>query len=346
MPRYEVTPGLAETLRAIRLQNKIQANKLATHIGKSPAYISKLENGSIQTIAPEELSAILKFISGEDHSVELAEQIYASLKVKYTAKEIEEQLWFINYDTVECRIPLPRSLLEDLAQRITDLGITHKYLCSRINANEALTPEEIADESLPYNQWYQGKKAEGSQSIKIKLTEKQLSDLLGNEFELVPYVFIFCIAFYILKIEKYGDIVSISDEENASLMRATTDLLNSHKFYSISEKNLLIANKQTSEDVNDLLSSFDKDNMKYISDILSGFSFATDHNIKHTNEQLKAFAANMHWDLGFMLRIIGLNYKCLEETSVSNKRQLLSEIEALIQKYAAIPKEQNLIEEY
>lgn len=346
MPRYEVTPGLAETLRAIRLQNKIQANKLAAHIGKSPAYISKLENGSIQTIAPEELSAILKFISGEDHSVELAEQIYASLKVKYTAKEIEEQLWFINYDTVECRIPLPRSLLEDFIQRITDLGITHQYLCSRINANEALTPEEIADESLPYNQWYQGKKAEGSQSIKIKLTEKQLSDLLGDKFELVPYVFVFCIAFYILKIEKHGDIVSISDEENASLMRAATDLLNSHKFYSISEKNLLIANKQTSEDVNDLLSSFDKDNMEYISDILSGFSFATDHNIKHTNEQLKAFAANMHWDLGFMLRIIGLNYKCLEETSVSNKRQLLSEIEALIQKYAAIPKEQNLIEEY
>jgi hypothetical protein len=50
--------------------------------------------------------------------------------------------------------------------------------------------------------------------------------------------------------------------------------------------------------------------------------------------------------LGFMLRIIGLNYSCLEETSVSNKRQLLSEIETLINKYAALPKEQNLIEEY
>ena len=118
MPRYEVTPGLAETLRSIRLQNKIQANKLAVHIGKSPAYISKLENGSIQTITPDELSKILRFISGEAHSTELAEQIYASLKLKYSAKEIEEQLWFTNYDTVECRIPLPPALIEDLIKKI------------------------------------------------------------------------------------------------------------------------------------------------------------------------------------------------------------------------------------
>lgn len=346
MPRYEVTPGLAETLRSMRLQNKIQANKLAAHIGKSPAYISKLENGSIQTIAPEELSAILKFISGEDHSVEIAEQIYDSLKIRYSAKEIETQLWFINYDTVECQIPLPRSLLEDLNGRIRNLGITHQYLCSRINANEALTPEEIADKNLPYNQWYQCKKDAAAQSIKIKLSEKKLSDLLDNKFEMVPYVFVFCVVFYILKIEKYGDTIVLSDEENALLMRAATDLLNSHKFYSIAEKKLLMSNKQTFEDVNDLLSSFDKDNMEHIENILSWFSLATDHNIKYTNEQLKAFAANMQWDLGFMLRIISFNYMCLEETSVSNKRQLLAEIEDLIQKYAAIPKKKNLIEEY
>lgn len=346
MPRYEVTPGLAESLRTIRLQNKIQAKKLASHIGKSPAYISKLENGNIQTIAPEELSEILKFIAGEDHSVEIAEQIYASLKLRYTAKEIEAQLWFTNYDTVECRIPLPSSLLEEFNLRIQNLGITPQYLCSRINANEALSMEEIADDNLPFNQWYQGKKDVTSQSIKIKIGEKKLSDLLGNKFELVPYVFVFCIAFYILKIEKYGNTVLISDDENALLMREATDLLNSHKFYSITEKNLLISSRQTSEDVNDLLNSFDKENMEYINDILSGFSFATDHNIKLTNEQLKAFANNMYWDLGFMLRIIGLDYTSLEETSVSNKRQLLSEIEALIHKYATLPKEQNLIEEY
>ena len=46
MPRAVVTPELTEILRSIRLQNKIQAKLLAEHIGKSPAYISKLESGN------------------------------------------------------------------------------------------------------------------------------------------------------------------------------------------------------------------------------------------------------------------------------------------------------------
>ena len=50
MARAIVTPELADTLRSIRLQNKIQAKALATHIGKSPAFVSKLESGNIQTM--------------------------------------------------------------------------------------------------------------------------------------------------------------------------------------------------------------------------------------------------------------------------------------------------------
>ena len=107
MPRAIVTPSLAETLRNIRLQNKIQAKQLASHIGKSPAFISKLEKGSIQTIDTDELNSILRFISGEESSVELADQIYKTLKLRYSTKEIEEQLWFVNYDTVECLLPIP-----------------------------------------------------------------------------------------------------------------------------------------------------------------------------------------------------------------------------------------------
>ena len=50
MPRAIVTPSLSETIRSIRQQNKILANKVAAYVGKSPAYISKLENGDIKTI--------------------------------------------------------------------------------------------------------------------------------------------------------------------------------------------------------------------------------------------------------------------------------------------------------
>lgn len=347
MPRAIVTSELAETLRSIRLQNKVQAKNLAAHIQKSAAFISKLENGNIQTIDTEELYKILQYISNESDSAELADQIYKSLKFKYSAKEIEEQLWFINYETVECLLPLPESLIDNFNTRIEQLGVSRRYLHSRINANEALSRNEIDDNTIVCNQWYHQKQKEGNaQSIKICLSEKQLGEILDKKYDVAPYIFIFAIMFYLLKIEQYGDTVMISDEENSALMKKTTDVLNSYKFLSISEKNLLIAEKQTKEEVQDLLSSFDNDNIEIINDILSGFRFASDHNIKSTNEQLQRFEQNMRWDLGFMLRVISLDFSNLEKTSVSNRKNLLTDIEALIKKYIDIPEEQNRIEEY
>lgn len=347
MPRAIVTPELTETLRSIRLQNKIQAKKLAEHLKKSPAYISKLENGGIQTIDTEELYSIFRYISLENNSMEAAEKIYKSLKIKYTPKEIEEQLWFTNYDTVKCLLPIPETLIQELNERIEKLAISRQYLNERINANEALSPEEINDSSILYNQWFHQKRIGGSaQSIKIKLPENQMDKILDRQIDVAPYVFVFCILFYVLKIEAYGDTVSLSDEENSALMKQTTATLNSHKFYSISEKNALIAQKQTENEVHELLSSFDNTNIEIINDILVGLHVASEHNIKTTNEQLRQFNKNMHWDLGFMLRLISMEFSLLQKTSVSNKRNLLNEIESLIQRYSAIPENQNIIEEY
>ena len=103
---------------------------------------------------------------------------------------------------------------------------------------------------------------------------------------------------------------------------------------------------ESKEEVLERLSSFDRDNIEILNDILSGFQFASEYNIKRTNEQLKSFSENMHWDLGFMLRIISMNFKDLERTSVSNKKNLIAEIEELIKKYSEIPDQQNIIESY
>ena len=347
MPRAVVTSSLAETLRSLRVQHKIQAKQLASHIGKSPAFISKLENGSIQTIDTEELYSILQFVSGEESQLDLAEQIYKTLTLKYSRKEIEEQLWFVNYDTVECLLPIPDSLVDEINSRIERLGISHHYLAERINANEALSDEERTNELIPYNQWYHSEKSDGStQSIKIRLPEERLNRILEKGFEAVPYVFIFCILFYLLKIEKYKDTTTITLEQYQETIQKTTSILNSYKFLSISERNRLLSEKQSKEEIQEILSSFDKDNISILNDIILGFSFASDHNIISTNEQLKAFGENMHWDLGFMLRIISMNYSCLKGTSVSNKKNLLSEIESLIKRYSELPDDQNRIELY
>lgn len=347
MSRAIVTPELAETLRNIRLQNKISAKSLAEHIEKSQAFISKLEKGNIQTIDTTELYKILQFISKEENNFDLGEQIYKSLKIKYSKKEIEEQLWFVNYDTVECLLPVPQTLLDEINEIISELEISRQYLNNRINANEALSREDIENNTIPYNEWYHQNRIEGNaQSIKIKLPLEKMNNILDSKTDVSPYVFVFCIVYYILKIKLYGEIKEISDEQNTELMQKATETLNKHKFLSISEKNAIIHKNQSAEEIQELLSSFDNSNIEIVNDIINGFRFASDHNIKQTNEHLKTFSDNMHWDLGFMLRLIGMNFHDLNKTSVSNKKNLLNELEELLQKYIDLPDEKNVIEEY
>lgn len=348
MARVIVTPELAETLRSMRLQNKIQAKVLAEHIEKSPAYISKLESGNIQSIDNHELHSILQFISCTDSSPDvIAEKIYASLKFKYTKQEIEEQLWFTNFDTVERKIPIPESLVDAIKTRMQSLGITREQLLRRINSNEALTEEENNDDSISYNQWYHQSRIGGSaQSIKMRMNPKQLDAILDKEVDVSPYVFVFSVMLYVLKAEQFGDQVKISDEDNKELMAKTADMLNQHKFFSITEKNALISEKETQDEIFELLSAFDRDNIEIINDIISGFKFATECNIKDTNIQLRNFRDNMLWDLGFMIKIISLDYKALEKISVSNKRNLIAAIEKLIFDYSQIPENMNKIETY
>ena len=70
----------------------------------------------------------------------------------------------------------------------------------------------------------------------------------------------------------------------------------------------MVAQKQTEDEVHELLSSFDNTNIEIINDILAGLHVVSEHNIKSTNEQLGKFSKNMHWDLGFMLRLIGMEF--------------------------------------
>ena len=347
MARVIVTQELADMLRSIRLQNKIQSKVLAEHIGKSPAYISKLENGNIQTIDTHELHSILQFISSDSSPDDIAEKIYASLKFKYTKKEIEEQLWFTNFDTVERQIPIPESLVDDINAHMELYNITREQLLRRINANEALTEEENNDDSISCNQWYHQDRVGGrDRSIKIRISSAQLDAILDKKVDVSSYVFVLSIIFYAFKVEQFGDRVIISDEEYRDLMTNATNALNQHKFFSIAERDALLFEKETQDEIFELLSSFDRDNIEIVNDILSGFKFATEYNIKDTNVQLNNFRENMRWDLGFMIKLISLDYKALEKTSVSNKRNLIAAIEKLITDYSQMPENMNKIETY
>lgn len=349
MPRAEVTPELSDTLRDLRIRNKIQSRSLAAHIGKSPAYITKLENNGIKSIDLEVLYEILNYITSDIAPVDLAEQIYEVLKIKYSSKEIEEQLWFVNFEEVKCLLPVPESLINEINALIEDLHVSRQYLLNRINANESLSDEEKNDPSIPYNQWVRSETKENGDfrnSVKIKLSIEFLNGLLEKKIDTSPYLYIRAIVFYLLKIQKYNDIVEISANQYMSLLQNTENILNSHKYYSITQKKRILSDTQSSEEIRSLMNSFDIQYHDLITDILSGLQFASAQNITLVNKQLETLSKNMHWDLGFVLRLISIDFCKLDQISFSLKKELILDIEKLVDKYRNMPKSIKTIENY
>ena len=347
MARAIVTPELADTIRSIRLQNKIQVKDLAQHIGKSSAYISKLEGEKMQNIDTDVLYSIFRYISNTDSDNETTEKIYSSLKIKYSKKDIEEQLWYTNFDTIGRSIPVPEGLVDELNSRLNSVGVSREHLLKRINANEALTDAEKNNTKLPYNQWYHDNSVEGFKaSIKLHMDSAQLDAILNKEVDVSSYMYILSIAFYIIKIEHFNNQVRIDLDDYWLVYKSAIDLLNNYKFYSMVEKNALLSTKETQSEVLEMLNAFDLDNIEVVNSIISGFKYASECNIKDTNIKLTAFEQNMRWDLAFMMKIISLDFKSLDKTNFSNKRNLVSEIEGLIFKYSQLPENENRLESY
>ena len=204
MAKVYVTQELAETIKSIRLQNKILSKDLANIIDKSPAYVTKLEKGEIQTIDIDELNKIFNYIIGDDTSFdETIQKIYSVLKYIYTYEEIENQIWFSNYDTVKRKIPIPSSLIDEINVRIEALDVSREYLKKRINANESLSQAEVENPDIPFNQWYSPEnKPKGAQSIKINITDDILNGILDKTIDVTKYIYMLAISYYLIKIEK------------------------------------------------------------------------------------------------------------------------------------------------
>lgn len=333
MPKIVVTDKLADTLKMLRMQNGIKSKDLAEYLGKTPGYISKLEKQEVKNIEIETVESIFSFLLGKDYKkTEIWEQIYASLQLKYSKAEIEDEIWFLNFDTVHRYIPIPDSIIDFFNEKIAELNITRESLLKRINANEALSQEVIDNVKIKPNLWYPAT-SEKSSYIKINLSEKTLFDILDKRTPSSPYMFIFSILYYILKIEKYGDVTDIEDSQISQLNYNTTCILNSHKFYSIVERDNIVSGAQSKEEIRELLSSFDNDNAKLIGEILAELKFASDFDIRLTNERLRDFLENLNRNVWFTLKIISLDYKSLESVDMAQRKEFIKDIELLIQKY-------------
>ena len=316
--------------------------------------MSKLEKGDIKTIEESELTAIFKFIFGNNDADfqsflnSSLGQILDTLALRYSDKEISEQLWLDNYDTVLRLIPVPGDLIDELHNRMVTINLSIDRLCERINANEGISPEVTNVDQYPFNKWQAfvvDHKIEFS-FIKMRVNARYIEKLFSKEIISANYVTMLSIVYYLSKTESHGFQCDIPDDAERQLMKEAKEYLRHHRFYSLVDKARLRKEAQSKEEREALLSSFDKENGEIINEVLLAFRVFSELDIAKTNESLTAFINNLKWDSGYMLKLISIAFHEMGDVSFSLKKEMLTEIQNVIAKYKGIPDTQKRIETY
>ena len=353
MARYDVTKELASIIKSTRMKYGITAKSIAENIGKSQAYISKLEKGELKTIDQDLIIDIFEFILGSEHEFqrflnEELSSVLSSLTLRHNSTEIQNQMWFNNFDTVIRLIPIPESLIHELNEIMDSCSITVDYLVDRINSNEAIykTVENLEDYSE--NNWHYIVEDGEIKNvfIRLKLNPSDVSGILDLSIKSTNYVTMLAITYYILIIQTHGSKKEIPDDSYVRIHTQAVNLLNKHHFYSIEEKSYLESRAENEPEREALLSEFDRDNSKTISEIIQIFKMLSDVDLLKTTEYLKHFKKNLEWDSGFIFRIISLEFDSLTETSYSQKKNLLTEIIELIERYRLSATDQTKVDFY
>ena len=137
MPEVKITPELGCFLKELRVNNKVKAKDIAEALSMSPAYISKLEYGKIQSIDYDKLMIIFHTIFPDTKTFEIRfEEFINRCSLKLTDEEIKEQVWLQNFDTVFRKIPIPISLIDFTNEQLSKIGISVSEVVARVNLNE------------------------------------------------------------------------------------------------------------------------------------------------------------------------------------------------------------------
>lgn len=347
MSKLPLTIEMADTIRELRLQNKIASKDITATLGRSPSYISKIENGSIKSISEEEFDIILTMIFPECLSLqERLDKLVEYQVKKYGFDSREDWVWFQNLDTVYRLIPIPPELVSEINSLLEENGITIERLVERINGNEELCEEDRNNESLPYNEWFERSDSNSKMSIKMLLEKEEVELILNGKTEACNYVTMQAIMHYLFKIKLYPEDYSLADTALQMIQREWEPILDKHKFFTLSRKEMLLSQTRSKNQAKSILNEFDIENQEILNQLLKFIKMATDMDVLSTNKSLKQFVSNLEWDYNFMMRVVGFSFSSIENCSFSNKLQMLKEIREIVTKYQEMPEEQKSVEVY
>lgn len=345
MTKIELTIDMADTLREMRLQKKIASKDIAIELGRSPSYFSKLEKGSIKSISAEELDRILILLLPDLDTPGKRIEAFAQFHLKKYGVEADQKVWFANIDKVYRQIPIPNGLIVDVNELLVEHKISIESLVYRINLNEELCEEDLNNIELSVNELFLCSD-DGSIAAKMELELNYVRDILEGKIKVCNYLSMQAIVYYLFKMILFPADHIFSDNDWIRLQKEWEGLLDKHKFFTLTRKELLLSHARSKSETQNILNEFDIENQGVINTLLSYLKLASDMNIVATTEALKQLINNFEWDYNFMIKLFGFDFASIEECSYTNKVEMLKEIKEILSKYRNMPIEQKRAESY
>lgn len=313
--KFCVTPELATLFRTVRSQNNVSAKELASYLGKSPSFISKLEGGMIKYIEKETLTDILLFISrSDDFYGEVLPGLFRTLRSFTGEERIPAQIWLLQYDVAERPVKIPAEMEEDLAGQLKTLQITVEEAAEFINEN---VDSEMAN-AFPVNEIVSIDSQGGGSRLLFRsdLPVKEMVDILsvpGYETQLMNLLNLVYIVF---RFALYGkDKRKMPPDKAIQVLKSTDRYLDRYEVNSLVHFGRLTSSEGYTRQQIPLLSSVPVSAQRLTADVTAFFEEAASVNALNTAKVLKNFTDMLAWDPAFVMKLLGLPFADLEGLS-------------------------------
>lgn len=324
--KVKLTDELSKLIKNTRISNKIKSTELAEHLGKSVAYVSKLENKRFKYIDFNLLNDILKFLT-KDTNENFDDFITKTLEKCHIEKiEEDDEDWLFKFDEEVRQIPIPKELAAYIDEKVKELNLTSEQLVNIINENRDL--EDIDSSKYDKNVLIKTQDKDDSFFIIFNLDKNLITDILSEKKKTINYITMNGILYNIFRLQKH----TIKDSSTEA-----QKTLASFKFYTLGQRNKLIRQKHQQENLDTILSEYDSKNIEYVNNILDSIKMLSAWNIEYSNSYLEELSESFNIDdTSFILAIIGRPFYKLKNLDKGNKNNFLKELSNLINKFSKI----------
>lgn len=310
-----LTSEIGMVFKNFRIENKVTAKSINTKFNKASSYISKLEKGDIKKIDSDFFIELCNFISENSNGLE---EILNRLALKYTDFSNESKLTIMNIDDLLIEYAIPQEFISETVSYMKKHDISVQELVSEINANKDICKREYYS-LLPENIWYSYEDNIDAAIIKLCIPQSYIEDLLYNEkYKYIHRVIAEAILYSLFR---------LGNEKNARM-----EAFNRLELYHMVPKRSSISVNE--ENIEELLGGLEPDSAEAFKDVCAGLKVITVLSKEYGSKRIKQISKNMHEDLGFCFAYMALDLIDLEKQSHERKKEFLSELKSLIEKYS------------